>query len=451
MSTLFYGGINIRHCQVLSYSRVAQWDGPTYLWTRFTIRVRGVYNPAFNAYELDGGVPVSIAPVPSIPFTVRGSGPETDYATKHILMQPRGQLAYAVDDVNPILFSPAQGYTTDANNGPLPVSCDIIKIGGQKSVIVDYTVMTDINECGLTTNGSIPSALLSHRWTMSERIDQDFFSTRTINGHAIFRSDRMQAIGADPDDYRAYLAHYVPPNFKRDDISIEVSEDGQELHYVLVDREKAFNLDPSLLALNVTRIEGTYTKGFTKQSAFDAKVALVRPIPTTIGGWVGTFFDPIGTIRDYYITAENTVPRIIQSLHVRVYGNRFAVRGDLANVATAVLLAKISPLEIALGSCTAMLTEDLLGEFVELSVNIQSGPESQVAFQAQGLAPLFHIGTETINGITTIEETPQPFPPSDSGSRGTNVKKLQSQTVEGPCGIPDIGPVPVNYQDRSPP
>jgi hypothetical protein len=89
---------------------------------------------------------------------------------------------------------------------------------------------------------------------MQHDIDDNFYTTRTIRGHAVFRTDLLLDRGEVPDDFRQRLFHSVPPNFKRDKVSVEITEDGTRCNYTVVDRQETVNIDP---ALGITRVEAS--------------------------------------------------------------------------------------------------------------------------------------------------------------------------------------------------
>src|SRR5208337_4982040 len=101
-----------------------------------------------------------------------------------------------------------------------------------------------------------PSVLLSHRWRMSHHLDADAFCTRRIVGHAIFRSDRLASLKANPDDYRSFTFHPPLQNFRRLPIDVEVDEDNLTLTYQITDVEQAINV---IAPGGVSRIEAWHS------------------------------------------------------------------------------------------------------------------------------------------------------------------------------------------------
>src|SRR2546429_506005 len=108
MSAISYNGITLYPVHVLRYEKHPQFDRPTYLFTRHTIHVRGVYNPAMTSW-----FPVLNAGIPLPPPVERPGafGALTEWAIRHFLVQPRRPFLFAVGNVL-VLQSPP----VDVNN-----------------------------------------------------------------------------------------------------------------------------------------------------------------------------------------------------------------------------------------------------------------------------------------------------------------------------------------------
>ncbi len=226
--------------QQLGYEQIPIWDGPTYLYTTFRFHWRGTYNPA-NGFAW-GLIPQQILPsgnfTGTFPGLIPGSlPPTTNVAIRHFLMQPRGRLTYTIgglvqpagdstvvvigglpDIICPTTIKGADendaevDYQTDCKNGPVPLSCNVVEIKGTKTFLVDWAVECYINEAYIFRTSTTLSALLSQRWTIEEDLDEDFFSTRTITGHAIFRADQGRICGGTDKRHRGRLpsmAHHA--------------------------------------------------------------------------------------------------------------------------------------------------------------------------------------------------------------------------------------------------
>jgi hypothetical protein len=186
------------------------------------------------------------------------------------------------------LVSPQQGFSVDSSNGPTPLFCNVIKGPGGRSFIVDYGIETCLRECNLETS-TYPSIFLSHRWEMRHEIDDDFFTSRVIEGHVIFDTARLAQGMVNPDDYRGSLFHPVPNDFQRTSISVRVNEDNTAADYMLVDEELEMNIGKDAKAFGVTKIEASHsaslsTPGPTRVGVgiIDAAIKIVSGVVTGI-------------------------------------------------------------------------------------------------------------------------------------------------------------------------
>lgn len=449
---VYYGGLTLDPVEMLGDERVVVYDGPTYLYTIHRMHFRGTYNPATFSWILQG-IPGDVLAL-NIPGQI---APTSDVATRLFLLQPRLQFAYwtAMDSFgNPVfdLVSPTAfpssdingspvPFLTDAKNGPIPLSAAVVEVRGTKTFLVDWAIETYVNECFLFQDSQSLAALLSHRWVVEEDLDQDFFATRTITGHAIFRSDRLMALGATPDDYRSWLFHPVQDNFKRDVQQVILSEDNTQLDYVLIDREQAFNLVPAVVALGVTRIEAFYEHGYERTMSGEEGIEFAGL--GTLQGIAAIALlprSPIAAIEAGRMALHNlgnavdAVPRYVQSLVVRVWGNHLSTRAKCYAVALGVLASITTLGDIFLRSGSIKVTEDILGKFISLNCNLRSGPIVGLIQAGATTIAQPRVGPDEIPGITQSQFSPQPTAPLDSGTR-SSVYKAMAQTLAGICGV----------------
>jgi len=461
MSTLFYNGIGLLRCQELSYEREPVWQGPDYLWTTHRLRVRGIYNPEVNAYSFGGAnpppqqvpavqlnsfVPVTIpviganrfrsisnAGIPGNPVVAaspsmtRGVfGPITDMAVKHKLMQAGNVLSYSVG-ATPILVSPSvnangSSAVSDAHNGPFPLACDVVKISGTKTFLVDYAIETYMNEAYLYK--STPCVLLSHRWKVTEDIDQDYFSTRRIEGRAQFRADRLIFLGAMPDDFRMALFHPLPGNgWKRTAVTVHVGEDGTSLEYALTDKQLAL----SIISDEVTRIE-----------AWQEASANNLSIEGLVGGALKAamdFFTFGGGSRESDITAgesaakagfslvSSIVPQTQIVVVCRVWGFSDSPRKELEDVAITCVLARFDSMVNVVANYAAsteiVVRHDLAGSFVEAR-----------AIKKTSLASAPYAGLAAWSNVPNVGQ----YFPDDDNTKGVLTENHSAVT---PLGLPN--------------
>lgn len=419
MSKITYGtgasAVTLDFVDTRLYERTAIMDGPTYLYTRHILGVVAIYNPELNS--------------PFVPPNPNFQAPVIDIALRHKLMLPRQKLLYTVGTSN-VIHSPLNGLTTDANNGPLPLYCHVEKVHGKKTFKVYWVVQTDINECPQRE----PPIVLSHRWTMDHDIDEHFFTTRTIRGHAILRTDHMLAQSVTPDQYRPFFIHPVPSNFKRTHINVTAHEDGNALDYVAVDTEQPFVFDNFVRERNVTKIEAyqNFEEGHFALDTIARTIATEVAAATTSAGTIPGLAAAatLGVLRG----AEKTLPTIIHTFLVRVWGNRDADRGNLELVAWNIIQRRREMANIpALSDKWCNVSHDIMGKWVEVSARFKLGPvASDFATLAFG-GVVFGTADELTAGITATTGPGMGKGLSTSTVRGTWVGELVAQALQEPC------------------
>lgn len=484
MSTLFYNGVWIKPIYTESCRRRHIYDGPTYLYTRWTIRVRGVFNPAATSYRIDGEDSTN-------PIRSPGENPAiTDNAVRLMLGQARGGLWYTASSNNIIddepMDFPGQDLTilgvpppasqngdlgtivpgktfSDANNGPFPLEVNVRQIAGTKSFNIDFTVQTDVNECYRIY--SSPAFVLSNRWEMTHDVDEHAFTVRTVQGRAIFRTDVMLQQQLLPDDFRSAFGFPCPTNFRRKNVRAKLNAAGNEIYYSFRDVEQSHQL----IVANVTKIEAWANVSSSQGSAEDfardmAKVAKKATITAIrehnratgsalpgeeeVRGLAGG--EAMMTAQLGFGTAEalyNMLPRGTVSLNVRVWGNRFATRRYLESIASAVVNAKLPQINdgFKLGriiyGINASNTYDLMGRFVETKIILNCGPITSLVIAPgailHGMTDRFpQLLEDDIPGVATIADTPGISMPNGNGMRGSYIETCVAQALQDVCGNP---------------
>lgn len=494
MSTFFYNGITISPIYTEACSRRAIYDGPTYLYTRWIIRVRGVFNPGATSFTTAGGDP-RFGGNPAQPEKSPGFNPAwTDNSVRLMLQQPRGLLHYSAagpDAFGDADFGQGQDLTilaltdstistsgssktlTDANNGPFPLEINIRRISGTVSFNVDFTIQCDINECYRVY--SEPAFVLSNRWQMTHDVNEHAFTVRHVQGRAIFRTDVMLSQEIKPDDYRAAFFFPVPENFKRQNINVSVNPDGNECHYSFSDVEQSHNI---ICKKNVTKIEAwaniSVSQGSLEQGvvalAKAAKRAAMHPLreaarSTTVapGAAAGAAMAGIELASSAAAIEYGLLPRATIAVNVRVWGNRLSTRKDLEQVSAKVIALKLPQLQkgivfniplpginipialVGLGRLVygtdANNNYDLMGRYVDASITLHCGPISSFfnapAALIVGLSKRFpELLDDNIGDIATTKDTKGYAMPNDSGSRGTYTEFCVAQALQNICGNP---------------
>jgi hypothetical protein len=484
MATLNYGAVGIGFVQTILYDKRAIYDGPQYLYTRHTVHIRGIYNPAVTSYTWPpqfGQDTKNQAPS----FGLGHNPAVTEVSIRDYLMQPRRQLIYTVGSYdatnNPvrvrdgaanedltILRSPlpinpalptqnlplnAPGLASDATDGPKPLFARVKQIAGTKTFIVEYGIQTDLNEAYLYYSANVP-LILSNTWEVEDDLDEDFYTSRTIRGRAVFDQSSLQRLDSFADDYRHLLFFPVPDNCKRTNVRTRLSKDGTILDYSYTDEEQALNI---IVDLNVTRIEGVISISQSREGLIQAAVDSSPIIFATAqaggaaGARFGSWFGPWGRAIGFGLgtaaggaagafvgTAPKLVPQSALSLLVRVWGSRDATVQQLTQAAGLVMLAKIPAARRSLLTGLEMhFDHDFMGTFVQLHVIWRQGPVDGIAnllrFEGDAFQALnaFGVLSNDVLGVATGGGE-GPLPPFSNGTRGTVQEAMVPQSLLDP-------------------
>ncbi len=331
MSFAFCAGVVLQHVKLVSFEKANELAGPSNLVrVRNTIKVRGLYTPSMASYLFaSAGGAATFGPL----FRPGVSAPATEVAVQYALQRPRQPFAFVANGIlvifgpKPITFlqtplGPKPGAQpqiggvgllanvlnlpipepditpvikqkfgiTDCANGPL-CRANVLENIGDKTFVCEWEITTWTNDAptpkapfpGATPGkkGAIQyptSPLLAQEYSMVHTIDQDFFTTRQVEGRAIFRSDVLQVLELFPDQLRYWLGHPIPQNFSRSQIQVRAESDNLTLAYRFIDQQRVLNFDPNVF----TRVELTISKD-------DEQLGLESILRTGIGTALNTF------------------------------------------------------------------------------------------------------------------------------------------------------------------
>lgn len=466
MSTLHYNGIQIQVVRTLSYTRRAVYDGPTYLYTRHRIHVQGIFNPAATAYN--------VGAVAGTPINFPGANPAlTDQTIRHQLMQPRGKLVYTAAgpaaDGSPALFrdgfggrnlvildcppsndpqqpdytgNPASNrYDCDAAFGPTPVDCTVRQMTGTRTWVVEFVVEASVNEC--FNYYSQPPVILSHQWRMGHDVDRAGFTRRTVTGHVILRTDVMRQMKVTPDAFRTDIFHPVPDNMVRENIRVTAESPGERLNYSFSDQEVALNLTVKGVA---------YIEAFARVHLFQPGVSEVAEGIWGAVGAMARYRQPMypqraaGTVQALSVAkgvADDILPRLGVGVTVRVWGNPYARRENLCNVAWRVLQIKLPQAFQGQSSVPnigidGVLTMDLVGPYVEMQASFLLGLGPRVGLLlGHGVVEQFpELLDNELGDVGTFQTRPGRAAYSPAVARGTYAEQCVAQVLQSPCRYP---------------
>lgn len=456
MSTFVtYNGVTLQMCEVIDYTREVEKDGPIYLWTNHRLHVRGVYNPQATAYVNNDGTPR---------MTLGTSPAVTDAALWAQLAQPFKALIFQVgNDI--ILRAPSAGYSYDAQNGPSPTVISVTEILGPRTFLVEFMVEARVVGC----RGASPPTILSHRWTATEEIAQpNYLSVRTIAGHLILRSDFRQQNDTAPDDFRPSAFHPCPNGFQREDVVVTADESDTRIDYSFVDRQLGIDYGSLSISRQVSRIEAFHTSEVTKPSFQELLGSPFRGGAQGAGVVAGMAgpgaVNPLGLITAGLaggvgagVSAYNTIPSKVHTVIARAWGNRYARRRDLEEVAATICLRRMqdSSAQFFVGNLWTQVSHDLMNKFVEVQMRYKQGLERLGALAVTGFnLPGIAVGvgsmalgpqsatqlnlvpaTEEVPTVVTNATSANPRLPTSSNTRAAGIRVV-AQALHNACALP---------------
>ena len=219
---LEYNGIDLGLVKTVRIQQEPHWDDShtDVLWFDFTLSVETIF-----------AVNTNLSTIPVVDGAVAIAVDDLIAELRHMLMVPRRDLTYRVSGIagrNMFSVGAVGGVANanDANNGPQPVSCDIVQVTPQ-TLKIAYTVKFALAECDTQTD------FASNRWEESHDYDEKGYLTIHRTGTLWVRSDMRR----NPDAMRAAVLPPLLPDFVRK-TSYRVTKDGLALQYAITDVQK---------------------------------------------------------------------------------------------------------------------------------------------------------------------------------------------------------------------
>lgn len=466
MSKVTYNGITLDLVGTEIYSKKAIFDGPTYLYTRHTLSVTGIFNPSLNAYKVVGDN-VVLANNDATPVLA----PQTDAAIRHALMQPRGLLQY-VNGTNTVLVSPlpfgGANNQADETGGPYPDVEDVFKVAGTKTFFVRFTIRTDVNECfDRIGHGLTNSPILSNQWVAQSDFDEHFMETRVYRGRTVFSLTTLLALGLAPDNFRNSLVPPVSDGFKREKTQLILSQDNTTVDWVVMDVQQAVSL---IIGRNVTKMEAVHSDtieyiGLERQgvAVFEAwrnaileseRLMALNPNPV-VGGPGAAVYLASGITLNTIMTVYNTLPVRKQKVVVQVWGNANATRKALHDIAFKVVVARITNngsllafyLRAGLAGVRYQATHDVMRKYVSIDCEILGAPLSTIGFSVSDLlGGGFFPDDDGVPDITSSSQAANPSPPFGI-TQGTDIRGIFAAALAAPCQVFSPPPAALNHTE----
>lgn len=223
---IYYNGISLSNVSTKRFEESVVYDdtGTDVSHHRFIVRVVG-----YCFQHTSGVTPTMGVGTNSLARTAV----QSENALRSMLMEPRRDFIMNVNG-QPILSATANNGKIappwgDVNNGPKPAFCNVTLIAGAKLIRVEWEVEICLVECDNNQNNT---GVLYNRWSMQDTFDEDFYTTRTLNG-------RMRVLpGLGPHNFRNFVIPALQAGFQRNSISLTATPDGLTLEYTVIDVEK---------------------------------------------------------------------------------------------------------------------------------------------------------------------------------------------------------------------
>lgn len=231
-TTVIYNNVRIENCQTREFGQEIVYDpsGTDVLCVRYRLAVEGYIHVQQSAAATHG------IQAPGLPLAEPLSF-HFDRVSA-LLGEARKPLAVYWEGYQVLLARPAESgsaqptVNTDVNNGPHPRGLDVVQVT-PAAIKVRWSVETSVSGCaGNGLARKAPQKIINNRWSVSETRDSDFYTTRRIAGTIRF------AEGLSP---KHALADAVVPGlekgFRRESFEYEVSPNGLEASYAIVDKQ----------------------------------------------------------------------------------------------------------------------------------------------------------------------------------------------------------------------
>jgi len=278
-TTVEYNGITLSNCLTKQWDEQVVYDdsGTDLIGQKYSLRFEGY----LHAQSAGGNADVTGSPVWMGKGAPQAGDPDTMIShyedIRRLLSKPRQTLKVFFGDSLVLHVEPATDINRgtqrkDVNNGPKPRNITVERVVGERLLFISFAIDVSLVECG--SDGQAPDATLSNRWSVSEEMDDNFFTTRTISGKLYmavgFRpgngaADVKALEGAPPFRHKVLTVPPLERGFKRQKISFAVDRTGLICDYVVVDRQVHTSAP-----WPATKISGSHTESTTTGTKFFA-------------------------------------------------------------------------------------------------------------------------------------------------------------------------------------
>jgi hypothetical protein len=254
-----YNGVTLHNVMTREFVQETIYDGSNtdQIGVRFSMRFEGVIH---LQTVFDDSVPLPWTAVQTQAYSSSTAVWQPNEYTstaklfEHVrgkLSAPRGALEVLVDNETLLLCVPAlpqvlQNPNRDISNGPHPQTVQLQQIAGRNLFRVSFAISCEKLECQ-NNNQPLPF-ILNNRWSVSEALDSNFFTTRTISGTMRLSVGGLAWVGEasggkksiqgiTPEVFRPVVVPPLEKGFRREQFEFSVSKDGLSADYTVLDRQ----------------------------------------------------------------------------------------------------------------------------------------------------------------------------------------------------------------------
>lgn len=158
----------------------------------------------------------------------------------------------------------------DVENGPKTKVFSITSIASDASIRVEMEI--EVCQLNCTITGETPNTygVLNNRWSVIDRIDRNFMTTRTFSGKLRASSSQVNV-----NAFRGLVVPPLQPGMRRESMDFVASEDGLNLLYSITDKEVAFA--PPAPAT-------TWSASFSEDIQYQGQLGYYSHADITLGG-----------------------------------------------------------------------------------------------------------------------------------------------------------------------
>lgn len=230
---VFYNGVTMHNVLTRSWEQDTEYDDSATdaILQRFRLEFEGVIHlqTALNptaARVYTSGVGASPSDAVQLFQQIRAA-----------LWEPRGLLEVTFNGKTALrCLYVATGADPDADvdNGPKPRTVNLEYIASDQLFRVRFAIECAKVEC-ITATSPFPQGVLNNRWGITESMDSNFKTTRTIRGKVRISNSLAQNLHA----LRPMVTPTLESGFRRDNFEFAALPNGLEADYTIVDKQVA--------------------------------------------------------------------------------------------------------------------------------------------------------------------------------------------------------------------